>query len=306
MTGAPSRNAASAARGAPADSSQGTSYRRKPLTLPIWDGQPHTFQFYYNKLVKTYNADIKAGVRTDREAAWIEILDTFPLDKKQQLKGFWTAKTASGDDDPVALLDQIRIIFGAYQTRDSVLDKLFTVSLSDDYRTCVAQLQYHAAKYEQASEFKEDHHKYLRGQRNRSRSSNNYYLPALSVGNTQGPQSQPQSTSSSLSAPVDADGDTIMGSTRVGRGRGSRRRGGLNPATYSSKRAKWVSEKERQKSRDNNLCLRCGASGHYVGSCPYQPAVPPSNNVRTQATAIEVPPLLEEEDESSTSEQGKE
>ncbi|CCC14572.1 hypothetical protein SMACR_09652 [Sordaria macrospora] len=251
-------------------------------------------------------ASAARGVRTDREAAWIEILDTLPLDKQQRLEGFWTAKTASGDDDPVALLDQIRIIFGAYQMRDSALDKLFTVSLSDDYRTCVAQLQYHAAKYEQTSEFKEDHHKYLRGQRNRSRSSNNYYLPALSVGNTQGPQSQPQSTSSSLSAPVNADGDTIMGSTRVGRGRGSRGRGGLNPATYSSKRAKWVSEKERQKRRDNNLCLRCGASGHYVGSCPYQPAVPPSNNVRTQGTAIEVPPLLEEEDESSTSEQGKE
>ncbi|KAH7625249.1 hypothetical protein B0T09DRAFT_243509, partial [Sordaria sp. MPI-SDFR-AT-0083] len=186
--GAPSGNAASAATGASADPGQDTSYRRKPLTLPIWDGQPHTFQFYYNKLVKTYNADIKAGVRTDREAAWIEILDTLPLDKQQQLEGFWTAKTASGDDDPVALLDQIRIIFGAYQTRDSALDKL-TLSLSDDYRTCVAQLQYHAAKYEQTSEFKEDHHKYLRGQRNRSRSSNNYYLPALSVGNTQGPQS---------------------------------------------------------------------------------------------------------------------
>ena len=112
--GAPSGNAASVATGASADPGQDTSYRRKPLTLPIWDGQPHTFQFYYNKLVKTYNADIKAGVRTDREAAWIEILDTLPLDKQQQLEGFWTAKTASGDDDPVALLDQIRIIFGAY------------------------------------------------------------------------------------------------------------------------------------------------------------------------------------------------
>ena len=45
---------------------------------------------------------------------------------------------------------------------------------------------------------------------------------------------------------------------------------------WTGKRAKWVSDEEVRRRRDNRLCLRCGGSGNMNGSCPLLPAMPPN------------------------------
>ncbi|KAF2741590.1 hypothetical protein M011DRAFT_379131, partial [Sporormia fimetaria CBS 119925] len=58
-------------------------------------------------------------------------------------------------------------------------------------------------------------------------------------------------------------------------------------STASVKRyAKWVSRDEIAKRRQNGLCLRCGASGHMVRTCPHLPPRRPqsADSVRVAAT----------------------
>lgn len=56
----------------------------------------------------------------------------------------------------------------------------------------------------------------------------------------------------------------------------------------SRKTAKWVSKEEMNARKQQNLCIRCGASGHFIGRCPYD--TPHRMNVsRTQ-----VAPQLED------------
>ncbi|OJD22214.1 hypothetical protein ACJ73_06441 [Blastomyces percursus] len=43
-----------------------------------------------------------------------------------------------------------------------------------------------------------------------------------------------------------------------------------------TQRAAWVSPKELEKRKERGLCFRCGASGHMVTGCPYQPARRPA------------------------------
>jgi hypothetical protein len=47
------------------------------------------------------------------------------------------------------------------------------------------------------------------------------------------------------------------------------------PTLASGRRAKWISEEERQKRRDNGWCVRCGGKDHYVRDCPHMPALRP-------------------------------
>jgi Retrotransposon gag protein len=41
------------------------------------------------------------------------------------------------------------------------------------------------------------------------------------------------------------------------------------------KRAQWVSKETLERRKANKLCLRCGGSGHFIGSCKLLPAQPP-------------------------------
>ena len=42
-------------------------------------------------------------------------------------------------------------------------------------------------------------------------------------------------------------------------------------------RAKWVSQEEIDRRRANFLCMRCGSGAHLVKTCPFAPAVRPTN-----------------------------
>jgi hypothetical protein len=73
------------------------------------------------------------------------------------------------------------------------------------------------------------------------------------------------------------------------------------PTTVKSgARAKWVAKEELDRRRSAGLCLRCGASGHRIKECPYQPARRPEAKAAASVKvrmAQEVPPMLEEEAE---------
>ena len=66
-------------------------------------------------------------------------------------------------------------------------------------------------------------------------------------------------------------------------------------AGRAGQRAKWVSEAEIARRRSNNLCLRCGASGHMINRCPYQPARRPSPIRVSPKINHAIEPLLEAE-----------
>ena len=77
------------------------------------------------------------------------------------------------------------------------------------------------------------------------------------------------------------------------------------------KRAKWVASTEIQKRRDQGLCVRCGADGHFVSRCPFLPARRPGDPRLGQRpakkVAVAVAPLLDEhESKDEKYEQGKE
>jgi hypothetical protein len=46
----------------------------------------------------------------------------------------------------------------------------------------------------------------------------------------------------------------------------------LDPTgVWTGRRAKWADEREIQRRRDNQLCLRCGGTGHIIRNCPLLP-----------------------------------
>jgi hypothetical protein len=70
------------------------------------------------------------------------------------------------------------------------------------------------------------------------------------------------------------------------------------PVANSGARAKWVAKEELDRRRSAGLCLRCGASGHRIKECPYQPARRPEVKVAAPTrvrTSQEIPPALEKE-----------
>ena len=54
----------------------------------------------------------------------------------------------------------------------------------------------------------------------------------------------------------------------------------------STRRAKWVDMEERQRRRDNGLCIRCGGKGHLARGCPVQPPIPPERKTAAAGTTI--------------------
>lgn len=70
--------------------------------------------------------------------------------------------------------------------------------------------------------------------------------------------------------------------------------------TQAERRAKWVTQDVIEKRKANRLCIRCGASGHMISSCPVLPARRPQANVSVATASVE--PLLEEDEESIESE----
>lgn len=103
-------------------------------------------------------------------------------------------------------------------------------------------------------------------------------------------------TYASVAAPeqvtVDADGDTVMGQTRVlsSSGGGSRRQGstqqkpvGANGNSKQAKRATWASTAEMARRRELELCYRCGEAGHRATQCSLRAAINPNKVVKIAA-----------------------
>lgn len=71
-----------------------------------------------------------------------------------------------------------------------------------------------------------------------------------------------------------------------------------------TRRARWVSEEEREKRKKDGRCLRCGASGHMIARCPYRPAARPAQIAAVAAHEPELeddqgtPTLVANKDES--------
>lgn len=85
------------------------------------------------------------------------------------------------------------------------------------------------------------------------------------------------------------------------RGAPQRGRGGPQPSAPSAgARAKWVDRETYEARRRDNLCLRCGASAHYVNKCPYAEAIRPARGAAVNR--LEVAPMLEEQAEGSEKE----
>ena len=76
-------------------------------------------------------------------------------------------------------------------------------------------------------------------------------------------------------------------------------------ATTSTKRAKWVSQEEREDRRRTGRYIRCGALGHMIRDCPYgRPQRPVTIDSARKGKGIvkEVAPELEDDEISSESE----
>ncbi|KAL1953147.1 hypothetical protein VTO42DRAFT_3547 [Malbranchea cinnamomea] len=58
--------------------------------------------------------------------------------------------------------------------------------------------------------------------------------------------------------------------------------------TSSNARAKWVSEAEKERRKKERLCIRCGASGHFIRECPYRPATNPAPRACTAGKRVDL------------------
>ena len=74
--------------------------------------------------------------------------------------------------------------------------------------------------------------------------------------------------------------------------------------SLNKRRAKWVPKGELDRRMKENRCRRCGASGHFINRCPYDPPSPPTKLPKA-ASAKVVEPELEAE-EVMSEDQGKE
>jgi hypothetical protein len=71
----------------------------------------------------------------------------------------------------------------------------------------------------------------------------------------------------------------------------------IRAAAASTRRAKWVSQEERDNRRQTGRCIRCGASGHIIRDCPYGPPQRPVQTATArQEKAKEVEPELDNKD----------
>jgi len=61
------------------------------------------------------------------------------------------------------------------------------------------------------------------------------------------------------------------------------------PSRTQALRAKWVSQKEIDRRRDDGSCLRCGKKGHLINSCSFKPALNPERQPARATKATNKP-----------------
>jgi hypothetical protein len=79
-----------------------------------------------------------------------------------------------------------------------------------------------------------------------------------------------------------------------------------NQGATQKRRVKWVTQEERQRRKDNRLCIQCGGDDHFVRNCPYERPLPPRVS-KVGKSSVACPPLLDDaEDTDVDSEAGEE
>jgi len=79
-------------------------------------------------------------------------------------------------------------------------------------------------------------------------------------------------------------------------------RSSQNVKETSYGKAKWASIEERNYRRENDLCLRCGKQGHYIGKCRLSPAEKPIKAAKAAIPEAESESESENEEEDAFSE----
>lgn len=79
-----------------------------------------------------------------------------------------------------------------------------------------------------------------------------------------------------------------------------------NQGASQKKRVKWVTQEERQRRKDNRLCIQCGGDGHFVRNCPYERPLPPRVSTVGKSSVANMPLLEDVEDTDVESEAGEE
>lgn len=74
----------------------------------------------------------------------------------------------------------------------------------------------------------------------------------------------------------------------------------------SQKRAKWVSVEERQRRKENRLCIQCGGDDHFVRKCPYGKPQPPQASKIGKSSVVTAPLVEDVTDSEIDSEAGEE
>jgi hypothetical protein len=74
----------------------------------------------------------------------------------------------------------------------------------------------------------------------------------------------------------------------------------------SQKRAKWVSVEERQRRKENRLCIQCGGDNHFVRNCPYGKPQPPHTSKIGKSSVVATPLVEDATDSEVDSEVGEE
>ena len=75
-----------------------------------------------------------------------------------------------------------------------------------------------------------------------------------------------------------------------------------NNGSKEKKRARWVSQQELDRRRQEGVCIRCGGSGHYVGKCEYAAPRRPTETPLTRGSRANAGKVIEPQVEGSESE----
>ncbi|RKF62012.1 putative eka-like protein, partial [Erysiphe neolycopersici] len=311
---------------------------RKRRKFPSWDGDKTTFNSYIRELEDCIEIDRE--MMESNRAVWYDINQSLPSKAKQKIAIYYARGESVGWDFRL-LIEHLKRTFsnkkekedkqdlltrlkqkenqrfsdffplfdealagsgGEKWTEDSKLlwlrkslseslkDQLFTMDLDpDDYYGSVKRIEGVAYRFEQSRQFK--------GTKCPFQS-----LDLPHQNNTETPQPT-----------FDNDGDVIMNrfnsNDRTSSGgklhHGDQKNKANNFGNPKHKRAIYVNQTELEYRKSNKLCVRCGASAHFVSKCPYLPPKRPETSIKS--TDIKIPPMVEEDykDENFSGEAGK-
>jgi hypothetical protein len=197
----------------------------------------------------------------------------------------------------------------------TLVAQMVSAEMPGEYYAYVRRLHEIAWNWEQTLDFKALNKRWRRtvteeASKKTGGSATRPPVPSAAQTGGSGGGSGPNGSGSGSPEPThDRDGDVIMaaGRTQYG-GRRNQGRGSRQNGPDSRRRAKWVTQEERDRRREQGLCLRCGDSTHRVARCPHAPAQDPAKKgIRVQTT--HVGPVLEDDEDDTAAPrlaQGKE